>query len=69
LYSASVEESAIVGWSLLVQAIGALPNLYKMPKVERQESASQAQSASVKVCKQPLLFYGKKKQKSLVPLR
>ena len=60
LYSASVEERAMVDWSLLLQAMGEFPNLYKIPEVERRESESPAQSASVKVSRFPLSLEGKK---------
>lgn len=54
LYSASIEDRAIVGWNLLDQAMGEVPNLYNILEVEHPESVLPAQSASVKVCNEPL---------------
>ena len=42
LYLASVEERAIVGWSLLLQTIGEFPNLYNILEVEWRELESPA---------------------------
>jgi hypothetical protein len=59
LYYASVDESARVGCSLLLQAMGALPYLYNIPEVVRRESKSPPQLASVNVVSHQYLWKGK----------
>jgi hypothetical protein len=53
LYSALVEDRETEGCNLLNHAMGACPSLYMILEVERRESTSPAQSASVKINRFP----------------
>jgi hypothetical protein len=57
-YPTSVDDRETDGCSLLNHAMGAEPNLYRIPEVERRELGSPIQSASIKVSKLPGLLEG-----------